>query len=109
MKTRLECVPCFVRQAFDAVRLTTDDEAVREDVMRGVLREVSEMDLHLSPPAMGQRIHRAIRELTGGTDPYRAAKERTNNLALELLPEIRNRVRRASDPLEMAVRMSIAR
>ena len=108
MRTYLECVPCFVRQALDAARMTTDDEFLQEKVLRRVLREASEMDLRLSPPAMGQKIHRLIRELTGDPDPYRAAKEWTNRLALALYPLIRDRVRAAADPLEMAVRMAIA-
>jgi uncharacterized protein with ATP-grasp and redox domains len=49
-----------------------------------------------------------IRELTGDRDPYRAAKETTNRLALTLYPSIRDRIRAAADPLEMAVRMAIA-
>lgn len=108
MKTYLDCVPCFMRQALDAARMTTDDESVHEAVLRRVAREVSEMDVGLSPPAMGQKIHHLIRELTGDPDPYRAAKERTNRLAIALYPEIRNRVLTASDPLEMAVKTAIA-
>ena len=97
-----------MRQALDAARMTTDDQSVHEEVLRRVAHEVSEMDMGLSPPAMGQKIHRLIRELTGDPDPYRAAKEGTNRLALALYPEISNRVRTASDPLEMAVRTAIA-
>jgi len=108
MKTYLDCVPCFMRQALDAARMTTDDESVHEEVLRRVAHEVSKMDMGLSPPAMGQKIHRLIRELTGDPDPYRVAKEYTNRLAMALYPEIRNRVREASDPLEMAVRTAIA-
>ena len=108
MRTNLDCAPCFVRQALDAARMTTNDESVHEEVVRRVTREVSEMDMSLSPPAMGQKIYRLLRELTGESDPYRAAKERTNRLALALYPEVRDQVRSASDPLEMAVRMAIA-
>ncbi len=108
MKTYLDCVPCFMRQALDASRLATSDETVHEEVLRQMLREVSEMDMGLSPPAMGQKIHRLIRELTGDPDPYRAVKERTNRLAAGLYPEIRDCVHEASDPFEMAVRMAIA-
>ena len=97
-----------MRQALDAARMTTDDESVHEEVLRRVAHEISEMDMGLSPPVMGQRIHRLIRELTGDPDPYRAAKEYTNRLAMALYPEISNRVRTASDPLEMAVRTAIA-
>jgi hypothetical protein len=108
MRTYLDCVPCFMRQALDAARMTTDDESVHEEVLRRVAHEVSEMDMGLTPPAMGQKIHRLIRDLTGDPDPYRAAKEHTNHLAVDLIPKVRDRVRRASDPLEMAVRMAIA-
>lgn len=108
MRTRLECVPCLVRQALDAARMVSDDESVQEQVVRGALREISGIDLSLSSPAMGQKIHRLVRELSGDPDPYLAAKKRTNRLALDLYPEIRSRVREASNPLEMAVRMAIA-
>jgi uncharacterized protein with ATP-grasp and redox domains len=72
------------------------------------LYEAGEMDMRLTPPAMAQKIHRLIRKLTGNPDPYQAAKERTNRIALALYPEICERVRAAPDALEMAVRMAIA-
>ncbi len=71
MKTYLDCVPCFLRQALDAARMTTDDELLQEKVLRLVSRELSEMDMGLSPPAMAQKIHRLIRQLTDNPDPYR--------------------------------------
>ena len=71
MKTFLNCVPCFVRQALDSVRLVTDDENIHEEVLRNVLHLTSEIDLRQSPAAMGQHIHRHIRRLTGTDDPYR--------------------------------------
>ena len=80
MRTHLDCIPCFVRQALDAVRLVTDDEAIHVQLLRDVLREVSEMDMRLPPPAVGQRIHRFIRKLTGNGDPYREVKGRFNQL-----------------------------
>ncbi len=97
-----------MRHALDAARMTTDDESVHEEVLRRVAREISEMNMGLSPPAMGQKIHRLIRELTGDPDPYRAVKEKTNRLALDLYPEIHDRILGASDPMEMAVRTAIA-
>jgi damage-control phosphatase, subfamily I len=108
VRTRLDCVPCLVRQAVDAARMASDDPVVHEAVLRRVLRELSVFDLSASAPAMARRIHRTVRELSGEPDPYRAVKERTNELALELMPEVRERVAAAADPLEMAVRMAIA-
>jgi len=76
--------------------------------MRKVLRAVRGMDMHRSPPVMGQRVHRLIRELTGNTDPYRQIKSQLNRLALRLYPELKTRVARAADPIDTAVRLAIA-
>ncbi len=108
MRTFLDCIPCFVRQALDATRFVTDDVRVHERVLREVLRAASEMDLSLTPPEMGLRIHRAIRQLTGVVDPYCEVKERFNRAALALYPELKTRVRAAHDPLEAAARLAIA-
>ena len=108
MKTFLDCIPCFVRQTLDAARFVTDDERVHEHVLREVLRSASEMDLRATPPAMGQLIHRTIRQLTGVADPYRGVKEQFNRAALALYPELKQRVEQAPDRLEAAARLAIA-
>jgi hypothetical protein len=46
--------------------------------------------------------------MTGVDDPYRQAKDRLNQLALELIPPFRARVKADSDSLKMAVRLAIA-
>ena len=108
MRTYCECVPCFLSQALEAVRFVTDDEAVHEKVLRGVLRMVSNMDLSKPPIAMGQHVHRLIRGLADDDDPYREVKDRFNRAALCLYPELKQRVERSPDPLETAVRLAIA-
>jgi len=108
MRTYFDCIPCFVRQALDSARLITDDEQIHEQVMRGVLRLASRMDLRQSPPAMAQKIHRMIRKLTGVQDPYLQTKNRFNQLALKMYPELREQVQASTDPFETAVRLAIA-
>ena len=87
--------------------MITPDEAIHEQLVREVLRVLGEMDLRQSPPAMGQRIHRLIRELTGESDPYRAAKDRFNRLALDIYPQLRAQIKGSADPLEMAIRLEV--
>ena len=108
MKTSLDCIPCFVRQALDSARLVSDDPGVHEAVLREVLRAAAEMDLACSPPVMGQRIHRLIRQCTGNGDPYRPMKERFNRLATAMYPGLHDWVARSAAPLETAVRLAIA-
>jgi len=108
MKTYFDCIPCFVRQAVDSVRRATDDETVHEQVLRQALLAISQMDLRESPPAMGYKIHRFIRERVGENDPYREMKDLSNQLALELYPSLQSRVAHSPDPLETAIRLAIA-
>ena len=108
MRTALDCVLCFLRQTLEAARAATPEVRVHERIVREVLRLVAGVELDRSPPAVGQVIHRRLRELTGVRDPYREAKRRFNRLALEALPELAAQVRQADDPLLMAARCSVA-
>ena len=84
MQIFLDCIPCFIRQALDAARLSTDDKQIHEQVVREVLILAKDLDMSQSPPVMGQKIHRLIRELVGTEDPYRDVKKQFNNAALQL-------------------------
>ena len=108
METYLDCIPCFIRQALDAVRLATDDKSIHEQVLHDVLDLTKGMDLHQSPPAMSRHIHRRIRELVENPDPYHHLKQRHNQLALKLYDLLEPVVRRSEHPLETAVRLAIA-
>jgi len=108
MRTYLECVPCFLRQALDASRMVTDDPAVHEHVVRETLRLVAEMPFDRSPPWMGQQIHRLLREASGNLDPYREVKRHSNAFALELYPTLKQRVGASVDRFATAVRLAIA-
>ncbi len=108
MKTALDCIPCFARQALEAARFVTDDPTVHERIVRGVLRAAAEMDLAQCPPVVAQRIHRQLREMTGADDPYRAVKDRFNRMARDMLGELITQVQQAADPLVMALRLAIA-
>ncbi len=108
MRIFLDCIPCFVRQALDSARLATDDEQIHEKVIRKVLRLAADLDMSQSPPAIGQQIHRLIRELVGNNDPYHRIKKRFNNLALKLYPDLRKQIVGSDDRLETAIRLAIA-
>jgi uncharacterized protein with ATP-grasp and redox domains len=108
MKTYLDCIPCFVRHCLEAVQMTTDDEQIREQVLRRALRLASEVDYCQSPPATAQRMHRFIREVTGVRDPYFDVKSRFNKLALKMHTELKKLIESSVDPRATAVRLAIA-
>jgi uncharacterized protein with ATP-grasp and redox domains len=108
VRTALDCIPCFARQALEAARFVSDEPAVHERVLRDVMHRVAEMDLRKSPPVVAKHIHAELRELTGVADPYREIKDRFNRLALRMLGDLERQVAKAEDPLAMAVRLAIA-
>jgi len=108
MRIFLDCIPCFIRQALDAARLATHDMQIHEQVLREVLVLAKDLDMSQSPPIMGQKIHRLIRELVGIEDPYRDVKRRFNNAALQLYSGMRTQIVESKDMLETAIRLAIA-
>ncbi|MGC9329714.1 MAG: damage-control phosphatase ARMT1 family protein [Candidatus Hinthialibacter sp.] len=108
MKSYLECIPCFLRQTLESISMISEDESIREDVLRSVLRDVSHMDLNDPPPLMGQRIHRLIRKKTGVIDPYSAIKKQYNQAILAHYDQYQTQIQSADDPLETAIRLAIA-
>lgn len=108
MQTTNECIPCFVRQAEEAIALTTKDLAQREMIMQHILLALETSNRDDTPPAIAQRLHRMIRRETGDSDPYRTIKDRMNGLALEALPNIGESISAAKDPAEAALRVALA-
>ena len=108
MKTYFDCIPCFIRQTVEAARIATSDEKLQEKILREVLRAVSKMNLSKSPPVMMQYMYRLIREISGSQDPYKKLKYSFNILEIDIYPDLSDRVKKASDPFEAAVRFAIA-
>ncbi|MFA5293792.1 MAG: ARMT1-like domain-containing protein [Phycisphaerae bacterium] len=108
MRTYLDCIPCFVRQSLDAVRLATDDQKMHEQILRQVLDLVGNMDLSTSPPVMAQKIHRKIRQIIKTDDPYKQKKQYFNEFALNFFPKFNDLLAHSTKPFEMAIRLAIA-
>jgi uncharacterized protein with ATP-grasp and redox domains len=97
----------MLRQAREAIAYSGVETEAGFQVLRRVLRLMSELDWTLPPPALGQQVHRLIRELTGNSDPYAAIKQRMNQQAAKLYPMWHTIFRQAHSPLDAAVRMAI--
>jgi len=108
MRSSIDCVPCFIRQALDASRMVTSDETVIKVMMKKVLAAMSDFDLSLTPPEAGRIIHRIIREAADDPDPYYKLKERSTLRALELSAAVKAAIVASKKPFETAVRFSIA-
>lgn len=107
MNISLDCISCFARQALEAARLVSNDPLVHEQIMRELLSWVSKIDFDRRPPVIAQHIHRRLRQISGVEDPYRAAKDRHNLVALGLYPKLKAKVEASPDPLSTAVQFAV--
>ena len=108
MKTYLDCYPCFLRQALDAAQMAGADERQQKVVLDRVLHLLGQTEPLRVPPEIGDQVHRIVRQEVGDGDPYRVAKEASTREALALYPRMKALLAEADDPLETAVRLSIA-
>ena len=108
MKTYLECIPCFFRQALFAARAATRDERKAKEVLDRVAGLIPRIPLDSPPPETARLVYGAVREVTGVVDPFNAYKEKSIENALSLYGELKSAVHRAEDPLRAAVRIAIA-
>ena len=108
MKIALECIPCFVRQAFEAAALVTSDHKLREWILRETLSTLHEKSFDTTPPSIGRDIHSIVKTLTGNNDPYARVKRESNTIALNLAASLKDHIKNSSDPFETALRLAIA-
>jgi uncharacterized protein with ATP-grasp and redox domains len=108
MKTYLDCYPCFLRQALHAARLSGADEDRQKAVLDEVLGVLAQIGPASTPPHIADRVHHIVRRMVRDGDPYRTAKDASTRQALALYPRMKALVASARDPLDAALRLSVA-
>lgn len=106
MKTYYECVPCFINQVIRS--LPQIDETLHEDVLRDVLKALSDIDFSLSPPEIVKVVFDVIKRYSGGKDLYAELKLKSNRYILDLEAELENLIVNADDPFLTGLRLAIA-
>jgi len=54
MRTYLDCIPCFYRQALDAARIAGADEIKQKKIIDELSQLIPDFPLEASPPEMGR-------------------------------------------------------
>ncbi len=108
MNTNLDCFPCFLRQALEASRMATKDESTHRRVLDSLLLILSDISLQTPPPEIALLVHRRVKAITGNPDPYKEAKRRQNDLALQYERSLSAQISDVSNPLKAALVLSAA-
>jgi len=108
MRTYLDCIPCFFKQALEAARLAGAGPLTQRRILKKIAGAIEKLTLQKSPPEMGRIIYGTVNRETGKKDPYKKIKEKSNRQALSLYGKLKNKVRRSKDTLLAAVELAIA-
>lgn len=108
MKARLECIPCLLRQASEAVRMSADDNVVREETLREVMDYLLRENWDKIISELATKVHRIVKKNTGNKDPYKQLKEKYNKAASKLYPELELMVKNSEDRLLTAAKVAVA-
>ena len=107
MKTYLDCIPCFYKQALDAARIAGADEIIQKKIIDELSQLIPNFSLEAAPPEMGREIYSLVGKISGVKDPFKEIKEKSNKFALKLYPELKQEIENSEDSLLAAVKLSI--
>ena len=106
MKLNLDCIPCFQKQALQAVHFISDDEKLNQKMLREVTKELLESDWESTPPELAQSSQYS-KEDQNENDPYKEVKKENNDFVLKKYHELKDTIKNSWDPLKTAVRLAI--
>ena len=108
MKTNLECIPCFLKQAISIMDLHNLDKSIKEETIRSILKELSGFNLKSTPPEFALPVYDIISRITNNPDPYLEVKKKDNLNAIKLLPQIQKIIGSSANRLKDAVKIAIS-
>ena len=108
MNIQLDCIPCTLNSYLRLVKTGVVPENQQEVILRRLLKELAMMDFNQSPPVLGRKMHRLIREFLQNTDPYHQIKEKYNHMMLGLYSRFEGLINGSEDPFDTAMRLAIA-
>ena len=89
MKTYLDCIPCFFKQALEASRIAGASRANQKRILDKLAEVFPKFPLTSSPPEMGKTIYDLVKKMTKKKDPYAELKAKSNRLALNIYSKFR--------------------
>jgi len=108
LRARIDCIPCLIRQTLEVTKLATNDKNLHESILRDVIKTTLNLDWHQSQLILACSMFKVVYDRTKVIDPYENIKRQCNDIALSLYSELQRIVQTSKDPLNTAIRLSIA-
>lgn len=104
----LDCFHCMLNQVIDTTLLANTPEPQRREIMKKVLRHLTERYINRNNCEQIEEIYRIVTREIGIEDPYHETKLFYDRELLKILPDVRRHIAESRDPLVAAIRASIA-
>jgi len=108
VKTYLDCIPCFFRQALEGARIVRASPKQQKQIIDAFARKIPNISLEASPPEIARIGYALLKKVSHQKDPYKGIKQKSNRIALGLLGRLKNKVDRAKDRFLTALELAIA-
>jgi len=108
MQALADCIYCYLKQAANCMALAGVDEESRGRVLFELMDDIRAMDQKRTPAENSTEILLKTYKLINNDDPYREIKAKSNELALEMYPQLKALVERSGNRLLDALKISAA-
>jgi len=107
MKTYLDCVPCFFRQAIEAGRMGGLSGKKQKKIIDELCVELPKLKLSVSPPEIARVVNKLLQKHGKKQDFYAKIKEKSNNVGLRIYSKLKNKVSTSKEKLLTAIEIAI--
>lgn len=108
MKATIDCVHCYLKQAVSCMRMAGIDEDAQHEILFKLMDYVKGLDRDATPAENSTYVVLKTYELMGIDDPYKEIKRQSNDLALELYPQLKRMLEGHEDKLYAALKIAVA-
>ncbi|MBN2603116.1 MAG: DUF89 family protein [Candidatus Thermoplasmatota archaeon] len=100
MKIQTQCVPCLIKRIIFEAEQSTKNEKLKTTVIKKACNALSKLyDPSECSADIATKVHKMVYETLDDNDPYRDLKKQSNQIALSLVPRVKELIEKSSDPL----------
>ncbi|KJS15654.1 MAG: hypothetical protein VR69_12785 [Peptococcaceae bacterium BRH_c4b] len=108
MKCFVDCVHCYLKQAANCMSIAGIDEERQRQILFELMDDIKKMDHHRTPAENSTEMLFKLYKLINSDDPYKEAKYKSNTLALELYPKLKENLNGSVNRLYDALKISVS-
>ncbi|MDF9409581.1 MAG: hypothetical protein A4E52_01606 [Pelotomaculum sp. PtaB.Bin013] len=108
MRCFVDCVYCYLKQAVTCMTIAGINEDRQYPILYELMDDIKIMDSRRTPAENSTELLQKVYKLINNDDPYLEAKKKSNLLALELYPELKEYLKGSKSRLNDALKISVS-